>query len=263
MIIAKPGTIWKPAAPSNFESGRQAIVSRITFHHIVGDAQAALNRFQDTNDEVSSTYVIGSDGTIYQCVADNDTSYADGNYDSNSRTISIEHAGGLPEVPYTDAMYTASIQLVAWLIQTYHISDFKRHRDVIDKARYPGGTACPGNLDVERIVNGAQTLLKGEDMPNEGDAINFIRADRGDASYQPTTNEKTAAMKVSFKDWAYRLSSTNEGDAVNFLNAQKLPVTKDTKAFMQAQPMKHWTYDFVNRMDKSFVPINEQLFKKS
>lgn len=159
-----PSIIWKPARSFNFASGRKSAISRITFHHIVGDAPGALNRFQNTNDQVSSHYVIGSDGTIYQCVSENDTAFADGSTDSNNRSISIEHAGGLPEVPYTNAMYDASTRLVAWLIHKYGIVDFKRHRDVIDKKVYPGGTACPGQLDVERIVNGANALLKEDDM---------------------------------------------------------------------------------------------------
>jgi hypothetical protein len=86
-----------------------------------------------------------------------------------------------------------------------------------------------------------------QDMPNEGDAVNFIRADRGDVTYQPTKAEVDTAMKVTFKDWAYRLSGTNEGDAINFLNAQGLPITSDSKASYQSQPMKHWAYKFAGQ----------------
>lgn len=164
-VVSKPSTIWRLARDGNYGIGRRSRISRITFHHIVGDAPAALDRFQNTNDEVSATYVIGSDGQIFQCVTDNDTPYTDANSDSNSRAITIEHAGGHPNVPYTDAMYASSARLVAWLIQQYGISDFKRHRDVSDEP-----TSCPGALDVERIVNQAKQLLKGEDEMSEGEA---------------------------------------------------------------------------------------------
>lgn len=129
-------------------------------HHIVGDAASAIARFQTPGVQVSAQYVIGSDGTLYQCVAEGDVAYCDGSAESNAMTISIEHAGGLPSVPYTDAMYDTSIKLVRDLIARYGITDFKRHHDVIDKHAYPGGTECPGALDVERIVNAA----KGEEM---------------------------------------------------------------------------------------------------
>lgn len=157
-----PDPIWKLAAPGNYGKGRTAQISQVTFHHVVGDAPAAIARFQTPGEEVSSTYVIGSNGLLYQCVDVNDTPYTDSNFASNSRSITIEHAGGIPSVPYTDAMYKTSTSLVAYLIEKYGIQSFKRHRDVSDSP-----TACPGALDVERIVNGAQALLKEKPMDEE------------------------------------------------------------------------------------------------
>lgn len=166
-----PGAIWKPAAVGNYEVGRHGYgVTRITFHHIVGDAPGAISRFQTGGVGVSAHYVIGSNGQIYQMVDEANTSYCDGNYDSNLRTISIEHAGGVASVPYTDAMYAASAKLVAYLIKKYPtIIEFKRHRDVIDKTRYPGGTACPGTLNVEGIV----ATAKGANMAGIPDQDNW------------------------------------------------------------------------------------------
>src|SRR5687767_9556222 len=123
----QPTVIQKPAAIGNYAKGRRAKISRITFHHVVGDAPAAIARFQKSGVEVSSTYVVSSTGVIYQCVAEEDTPYTDANSDSNARSITIEHAGGHPSVPYTEAMYQASIRLVSYLIRKYGISDFKRH----------------------------------------------------------------------------------------------------------------------------------------
>lgn len=166
-----PGAIWKPAAVGNYELGRHGYgITRITFHHIVGDAPGAISRFQTSGVQVSAHYVIGSNGQIYQMVDEANTSYCDGNYDSNLKTISIEHAGGVAGVPYTDAMYAASAKLVAYLIKKYPtIIEFKRHRDVIDKTRYPGGTACPGTLNVEGIV----ATAKGANMAGIPDADNY------------------------------------------------------------------------------------------
>jgi hypothetical protein len=179
--------VWRPAAAGNFGTGRHMPVSRITFHHIVGDAPAAIARFQQPGVEVSSHYVIGSDGIIYQCVNESDTAYCDGNADSNARTISIEHAGGIASVPYTDAMYAASAELVTSLIAKYGISDFKRHREVIDHNVYPGGTECCGSLDVERIVKQAQE----DNMPNEGDIDNVYLEFNGREATQEEKNVYT------------------------------------------------------------------------
>lgn len=154
-----PGSIWTPAANGNFAYGRTKPISRITFHHIVGDAGAAIARFKTPGVEVSSTYVIGTDGCVYQMVDEANTPYTDGNYDSNSRAITIEHAGG-GSTPYTEAMYQSSARLVSYLIKKYGITDFKRHRDII-------ATACPGTLDVERIIRDAKgnnDVIKASDL---------------------------------------------------------------------------------------------------
>src|SRR4051794_12941509 len=135
----RPQIIQKPAAIGNYTIGRTQKISRVTFHHIAGDAPAAIARFQRAGEQVSTHYVIGSDGTIYQCVGEGNTAWGDGSAASNARAISIEHAGGIASVPYTEAMYNASAQLVRYLIATYDITDFQRHRDVIDKTVYPGG----------------------------------------------------------------------------------------------------------------------------
>lgn len=157
--------IWKPAAAGNYESGRRNAISRITFHHIVGDAPAAIARFQTAGVQVSATYVIGSDGTLYQCVKEGDTPYTDANADSNSRAITIEHAGP----PYAEAMYKTSVGLVGDLIARYGIKDFKRHRDVSDTP-----TACPGQLDVERIVNEAKGAPMQPTPKQVGDTYRFM-----------------------------------------------------------------------------------------
>lgn len=194
--------IWKPAASGNFQSGRRNPISRITFHHIVGDAPAAIARFQTPGEEVSANYVIGSDGSVYQCIRDSDTAYCDANADSNSRTISIEHAGP----PYAEAMYQASIALCSELIRKYGINDFKRHRDVSNTP-----TACPGELNVERIVNAAKQ--GGDEMVDDAGARHLltdygILVQPGNApDRQPTKQEVENLIGRTFSDAMAQLRS--------------------------------------------------------
>lgn len=166
----------RPARIGNYSRGRQLGIDTITFHHIVGDANAALHRFQSTADGISSTYVIGSNGQVYQCVAEGDTPHTNGNWNSNSRSITIEHAGGHHAVPYTEAMYHASIELVRSIRSRHNITQVKRHRDIV-------GTACPGGLDVERIWREStphkptpQTNQGGQDVANRDQVNNIYRA---------------------------------------------------------------------------------------
>lgn len=130
---------------TNYGQGRPRSIDTIVFHHIVGDAGAAIARFRTPGVQVSSTYIIGSDGTVYYTVSEGNTPYTNGNYTENTRSITIEHAGGHASVPYTEAMYRASIALVRDIRSRHNITRFLRHRDIVS-------TACPGQLDVERIV---------------------------------------------------------------------------------------------------------------
>lgn len=157
MSVPAPNIIRVQIPTTNFRKGRAAEISQITFHHIVGDASAAIARFKISGEEASSTYVISSTGQIYQLVDENDTPFTDANGPSNSRSITIEHAGGHPSVPYTAAMYAASAHLVAWIRSRRKITRYERHRNVSDTP-----TACPGTLDVEGIVSNSSKIMAGQ-----------------------------------------------------------------------------------------------------
>jgi len=162
-MISRPNIVSKIGiVPDTNHGGRRpARPTHITDHHVVGDAGAALAEAQKPSRQVSFTYTIASDGTIYQALDNMIIPFTDGNYSSNKISLTIEHAGGLPSVPYTEAMYRSSIHLHAWLRQEFGIPEgnIRRHRDVSINP-----TACPGGLDVERIRRESTNLLKGDDM---------------------------------------------------------------------------------------------------
>lgn len=229
----KPTTIWKPAAEGNFGYGRELPISQITYHVIVGDAPGAIAKFQTPGIQVSSTYVIGSDGTIYQMVADANTPYTDNNFYSNSRAITIEHAGA-GGVPYTDAMYNASIALTRWLIDTYGINDFKRHRDVADAP-----TQCPDDLDVERIVNGA----KGGDVSTVGEV---------------------EIRQIWPKVFGYEAS---DADVKAWIGSESNTFLRAIVASPQAQAFDQYIADLkkaaAGSAPATYTPVTEQLFRKA
>lgn len=187
----KPAIEQVSIPTTNYRKGRTHAIDQITFHHIVGDAAAAIARFKIQGEEASSTFVISSTGKIYQLVALGDTPYTDANALSNSRAITIEHAGGHASVPYTEAMYNASAQLVAWLLTQYPITRFMRHRDVSDKP-----TACPGTLNVERIVNQAKS--GGNTMSDETikNAALYLRLAAGDSLEKANANNANDLKQI-------------------------------------------------------------------
>lgn len=159
MPVSKPHIV-RVGIPSNkYARGRSAGLTQISEHHIVGDAQHVIQKAQG-GIIFSTTFTIAMDGTIYQLVNTEDTPFCDNSWQSNARSITIEHAGGHANYPYTEAMYQSSIALHAWLFQSYGDLNCVRHRDIPEVRNDPSkATACPGDLNVERIVNEAKQLL--------------------------------------------------------------------------------------------------------
>lgn len=177
--------IRKTIPDSNHGGTRPVKVDTLVYHHIVGDAPAAIARFRQPNVQVSSTYIIGSDGEVYYTVSENLIPYTNGSYPSNCRSITIEHAGGTPSVPYTEKMYQASIKLCADLRKRYDIKNFKRHSDII-------ATECPGKLDVERIVKESTPSMATGNY--KGHSAQYWHR-----RYQDTLKEKSALKLVISK----------------------------------------------------------------
>lgn len=170
MPVTKPPIVRAGIPAGNYAKGRTVQISQISEHHVVGDARHAISKAQIVGREFSCTFTIAMDGTIFQLVDIEDTPYTDNAWASNKRSITIEHAGGHANFPYTDAMYRSSIHLHAWLFQTYGMLNCVRHRDIPEvKADPRKATACPGGLNVEYIVSEAKKLLEGEPMISDAD----------------------------------------------------------------------------------------------
>lgn len=124
--------------------------------------------------------------------------------------------------------------------------------DVVD-GREQVGTPGGAHLHDELLINGQYVNLEDnlnqeDDMPNEGDAENFIRIERGDPNYQPTQAEIDAAMKKSLRDWAYQFADgwppLNDGDIDNGYGATDgRKATKEEKNLYRSKPFKKLYYE--------------------
>jgi N-acetyl-anhydromuramyl-L-alanine amidase AmpD len=212
---------------TNYGKGRTVGIDTIVFHHIVGDAAGAIARFRQSGVQVSSTYIIGSDGQVYYTVSEANTPYTNGNYQENSRSITIEHAGGHSTVPYTEAMYRASINLVRDIRSRHNITRFLRHKDIV-------ATACPGGLDVERIIRESNPL-KGDNMATKLTRDIIIR--------EYTVNRGSAPSEKEIADWLRSPNSTLDAlsygfQAENASVRKQLADVKQALANEQAKPPK-------------------------
>ena len=155
--VASPSIVFKPAHPNNYAVGRAngGRNGQYTLHHVVGSAESAVAVFQNPNRQASATFIVSATpGLVYQMVSVDNTSYADGNYASNSRAITCEHHGDWRNGYWNETVVNNAAQLVAWLRDNGLINHYRRHREV--SSVY---TLCCADLPVEEIWNRATNII--------------------------------------------------------------------------------------------------------
>jgi uncharacterized protein (TIGR03382 family) len=128
--LGYPGAIWNAAYSGNYQASSRgaAEINYVVIHTTQGSYGGTINWFKNPAAEVSAHYVVrSSDGEVTQMVDDSDVAWHDACF--NSQTIGIEHEGFVadPEVWYTEAMYTESAKLTAWLADQYGIPKDRDH----------------------------------------------------------------------------------------------------------------------------------------
>lgn len=136
--------------------GRQGVkIDRIVIHHNAATTDVIPGVWQ--NRAASAHYQV-TPGYITQCVAEGNTAWHAGNYNMNLRSIGIEHlnATGAPSWTVADATIERSAHLVADICRRRGIPCDRGH---IIKHSEVKSTACPGGLDIDRLVNRARELM--------------------------------------------------------------------------------------------------------
>lgn len=163
--VPKPNIVWRGAHPNNFTVGRPGggLDGRNSNHHVVGSDESAVLVFNNGSRGASSHLVITAraDVAAWQCVDFANTAWCDGNWESNLRTISMEHHGDW-RFGYNNAQVLEnSAHVVAWLRDQGLVNRPIRHRDV------KSSTVCPGDLPVEAIWNRATEIINHYNAPKD------------------------------------------------------------------------------------------------
>ena len=118
-------------------------VRDIVIHYVANPGTSAKqnrNYFEGLKDQsgsktvsASSHYIIGSDGTILQCIPLDEVAY--GNYPRNDDTVSIECCHPDSDGRFTDATIKSLIRLTGWLCRELALNEkhIIRHYDVSGK----------------------------------------------------------------------------------------------------------------------------------
>ena len=197
-------------SPNHYNGRNGYAVTHITLHIMVGHLAGTDSVFLNPGSQASAHYGIGADGVIHQYVSENDGGYSDANFASNNSTISIEHEGGMAGVPCTQACVDASARLCADIARRHgwtHLwhdglnGNIWLHREIPGTDHYGCPDRCVNALPVDRIINRANELLRGDDMSAE-DVWNFkqngvLMRDRVQGTDAAANATKTELFRLS------------------------------------------------------------------
>ena len=133
---------WRPAYRGNYTNANRGAdrIDKIVIHVAQGSFPGTINWFQDRRAEASAHYVVGRNGRVAQCVHNEDIAWHAGYWNTNTRSIGIEHAGYVGNRrSFTRQMYHSSARLSAYLSRRFNIPVNRRH--IIGHNQVPG---CPG-----------------------------------------------------------------------------------------------------------------------
>ncbi len=166
--------IWK-GSPNHFNGRFGRSVTHITLHIMAGFLAGTDATFAKAGG-ASTHFGVGADGTIHQWVSEADGSWSDSNFESNVSTISIEHEGGIPSAPCTDACIEASAQLCADIARRHGWSKLWHdgtngnvwlHREVPGSDHTTCPDLAPNGLPVDRLIAKANEILSGKETKKQ------------------------------------------------------------------------------------------------
>ena len=234
----------------NHYSGRNGYqVTHITLHIMAGFLAGTDATFLNTSSQASAHYGIGSSGTIHQYVSETDGSWSDANYVSNNTTISIEHEGGIASAPCTDACIEASARLCADIARRYGWTRLWHdgtkgnvwlHREIpgTDHATCPD--LAPNGLPCQKIIDRANELLEGEDMPTAKEIAeevwnfeqNGIKCRDRLQGIDQAANDLN--NNIGPKVWSFLINKTQARDRLQGIDSIQLPQLRTQVAALSA-----------------------------
>lgn len=139
-------------------------------HHnaTTNDAVARHTWYVSTGHGTSAHYQVTPD-KIWGCVGENYVAYHAGNYPMNQRSIGIEHLNntGAPTWTIAEETYRNSAKLIRDICERYNIPIDRQH--ILKHSEVSLlGTACPGGIDIDRLVamaRGAEYVTPSKATP--------------------------------------------------------------------------------------------------
>ncbi|UWQ84684.1 N-acetylmuramoyl-L-alanine amidase [Leisingera caerulea] len=203
----QPGALWHPSP--NFGPRRNGLKpSLIVLHYTaMKGAQAALERLCDPAAEVSAHYLIGTDGTLWQMVAEEHRAWHAGagewrgQADINSRSIGIE-LDNLGSHPFSAPQMAALEELMRGVMQRWSIPA----AGVIGHScMAPGRKSDPGpRFDWNRLARQGLAAAADEGRGPQNPSFAKFRKAAAAAGFTAQAEDEAllAAIRLRFRPWA-------------------------------------------------------------
>lgn len=193
---------YYPAHPSNYTPGRQRALKYFTVHHIAGTPNTLRHLWQDPTRNGSSTFACFPT-YIEQYVPISSTSWANGNWNSNNESITVENYGDWRGGYVNNGVLVQLKKLMKACRQDMPNLQLTFHQDVSDKF-----TECPAQLraHAQRIWNEVTQELKGGSTPAPAPAPSKI-------TYKAITPKKIE-LKYAANLWNFNFTDWSKAQAV-------------------------------------------------
>jgi hypothetical protein len=214
MVFSGYATEFVTPYSSNFDAGRRGVrIDRFVLHHqACDDSDVTLGMMHTGSREVSATYVVRGSGVAVGVVKEQDTPFTndDGPWNRRSITFEIENQrlGSNPYGKPTQEAHEVVAKIIADASHRYNIpldrDHVVRHRELYSRYGVGYATACPGDLDIDWIVNRARVLRGQGPVPPAHEVVTVAApteavAYAGEAGVKPWKALQTWLTK----SWGY------------------------------------------------------------
>ena len=174
-------TVW--CAEGNYTHGRSGRnIEMVALHHMAGvlSAEQCGKVFQQAGRSASANYGIGKDGEVGLYVDEYNTAWANANWDSNCKSVSIELSNSVASgnYPVSDVVLNKAIDLIADIFKRNNLGKCVKGQNLVWHSMY-SNTYCPGDYirgKLDYIVDKVNEKLGLNSNTNSNDNLYKIQA---------------------------------------------------------------------------------------
>lgn len=158
---ANPNVMYTNLSPGVSPGYTRMKVDRIVIHHnATTNKNVAMETWYERNGHWTSAHYEITSTEIIGCVGEQYVAFHSGDEIMNRRSIGLEHVNetGAPNWTVADATLRNSAKLIADICKRY---GFKPDAQHIIPHRSVSSTACPGGLDMNKLIRYAQEAYNG------------------------------------------------------------------------------------------------------